>query len=289
MKSIAPIALAGIAISGTAAAQPAPTLMPINALDGAARSYVAQNGSIIANAGVNSPGDLIGRAVLCRVENRRFVLEPQAAYPIAGATKYIADSGARPEPLSLLAQGTLSGNLTVGPLSTNASDDQLTRLDITETGRLSIDLTDGEANLNRTALMRLHGLAGNIPTGSTYTHWCVIRSVSSWTVRYEGYARRGFNANVSGVWIASGGAAYSRNVSSVVPYSVLTVAISPFAVTWIKEQAERLLSSPIPTSPVTPPPAVLGVSAIQGTISRDALARGDRAADMLLGRATDAD
>lgn len=271
-----------MALAGVAAAQPAPEMMPINELDRKARSYITQNGSILAEAGVTSAAELIGRAILCRVEAGRYVLEPQTAYPIAGATKYVADSAARPEPLSILAQGTLSGNLVAGPISSNGDSRKLTRLDITETGRLAIDLADGEWNLNRLALMRLYNLSGNVSPDSSYTHWCVIRAVSSWTVRYEGYDRRSFSASAPGVWIASGGVAYGRNVSAVVPYSVLTVAISPYARSWIKEQALLALNSSGPIQRIAVP-ATPAVSGIVGVISSESLARGDRASALLSG------
>lgn len=280
MRSLFLGVAAGTCSFAGAAFGQAPALMPITALDQSARNYVTQSGSVIAQAGTADPDALIGRAVPCRTDaGGRYVLQPQVLYQLPIGTRYVADANTKPEPLTILAQGSISGRLDAGPLSASGGAQQLTRVDISENVRLSIDLSEGDNNLNRGAILRLAQLDGIL--GSGFTHWCVIRAVSSWTVRYEGYLRRNFTTSATGLWITNGNFAYAKDGQGTVPYTVITLGITPYPTTWVKQQANLLLNPSAATALIAPPPAAPPVTALQGALSVQSVSAGDRVSEVL--------
>lgn len=249
-------------------------LLPLTQVSEQALSYVTYNGSYVSRLGNSNPDQIIGRAVPCSATtNGVYTLAPSAAYPLEGGRRYRAEASSTAEPLMILARGVISGQLGVGPLSANAANNQLTRLDISETVRLSIDTGEGDEALGDGPVKRLFSLASEL-TGSN-THWCIVTGVSVWRVRYETYRQRSFNASVGGLWIVSGGVSYSRDDSAIVPYQVMTISITPYSRTWVSSRAEQIrLADPSSSLPLVPRRQV-ELQAVTGSISDAAIADGD--------------
>lgn len=266
----------GLGVPGVAASQVA--LTPIARIDSSAIAYITQNGSVVSRLAESNPDRLIGRAVPCRSgADATYTLAPTAAYPLPETSRYVADASARVEPLMILTQATISGQLGVGPLSVEANSDQLTRLDISEAVRLSINTGEGNSALGASSIIRLNSLSGTMPTG--YGHWCVITSASVWNIRYETYRRAGGVPILGqGFWIVTASGRYSRNASSVVPYQVVTIGFTPYAASWVTAQASSLLATGSGT--VVAPPSLVA-SAVRGEVTIEAIARGDAVNDIL--------
>ena len=264
----------GLAVTGAVAQ--APPMMPITQLDAAARAYITSSGSSIAQGGESNPDRLIGRAMPCRAEaDATYTVAPNT-YPMPEGTRYVAEANSRQEPLSILAEGVVQGTIGAGPVTGDASAKKLTRLDITETVRLSINTADPNGALSRGHIRFLSALAGNLPPG--YAHWCVITSASVWNVRYESYDKKRVGWGLpAGLWIGTGTGSYMRNASAVVPYQVVTIAVTPYAASWVQAQA----AAPVEFA-VAPPPGGSGpVRALVGPLTPEALAEGDRIGDMV--------
>ena len=273
------ISVASMVSVATAVHAQAPAMMPITQLDAAAKTYITSNGSVIAQLGESNPDRLIGRAIPCRAgDNATFALAPSFAYPLPEGTRYVADAASRPEPLTILAQGVVQGTVGAGPLTAEANANRLTRLDISEAVRLSINTADDQGSLGRNHILFLNALNGNRPVG--YEHWCVITSASVWNIRYESYDKRGTTFGLAqGLWIATANGAYTRNSTAVVPYQVVTIGITPYAASWVTTQASAIQTNAGAANPppVSPPPVVeQPVRALTGSLTRDALIQGDR-------------
>lgn len=260
----------GGGLAGLPAAAQAPPLMPIAELDDAAIRYITRNGSVIANLGMPDADRLIGRAVPCRFDAAgRYTLASDGAYPVPTGTRYSANASALGEPLAIMSQGKLSGQIGAGPVSLEAADDALVRLDIAEAVRLSVDTRDENGPLNAVAIAFLDRLTDNLPRG--YGHWCIITSASVWNVRYEAYRKRRVIFGLTeGVWLATGSGNYHRDASATVPYQVVTIGITPYAVGWVQSQAASGSFAP-------PPPAAV-VAAIEGDLTAQALTLGEAVA-----------
>ncbi len=271
------VATACMASTTTVHAQ-APAIMPITQLDAAAKAYVTSSGAIISTLGEQNPDRLIGRAMPCRAgDNATYTPAPSTAYPMPEGTRYVADATSRQEPLVILAQGEVQGQVGAGPFSVQATVKKLTRLDISEAVRLSINTSDPNGSLSRGHIRFLNALDGTRPAG--YNHWCVITSASVWNIRYETYDRRGSILGLSqGLWIATASGTYMRNSSAVVPYQVVTVGITPYPATWVQAQAATIQANASIENPpaVAPPANDVPVRALIGPLSPDALAQGDR-------------
>lgn len=275
--------VAVISVTSAAHAQ-TPRLMPITRIDAAAREYITSSGALISQQGNSSPDQMIGRAVPCQAgANGAYVLRPTAAYPLDDGVRYTAEASARTDPLTILSQGVVQGDLAAGPLTASGGSDRLTRLDITETVRLSLTTGAGDSVLGRSSVMRLANLASLMPAG--FDTWCVITSVSAWTIRYETYDKRRFNGGVQGLWIVTANGSYSRNASAVVPYQVLTLGITPYTKTWVAEQARvvrvAVAGNPGAALPALGRPDATPVRSLTGALSVDALQRGDLAVENL--------
>lgn len=260
------IVLATALAAGQAQAQ-IPPMMPIAELDDAAIRYITRNGSTVAVQGMADADRLIGRAVPCRAgSDARYDLAPSAAYPVPTGTRYSANASTLGEPLAILSQGKITGQIGVGPFSAEGADDALVRLDISEAVRLSVDTSDEAGPLNAEAVKFLALLSGTRPDG--YAHWCVITSASVWNVRYESYRKRSTTWGLAqGLWIATGAGSYLRDASATVPYQVVTIGITPYAASWVEAQAASGTRLP-------PPPAV-AVAAVAGDLSDQAFDRGE--------------
>lgn len=273
------LAAGGLALTGavTAAVAQAPPMLPITQLDAAARAYITTGGASISRVGEPNPDRLIGRAMPCRAgADATYTVAPNTAYPMPEGTRYVADATSRQEPLSILAQGVVQGNLGAGPVTAEASLDKLTRLDITEAVRLSINTADANGALGRDHLRFLSALTGTLPSG--YAHWCVITSASVWNVRYETYDKKRVMFGLpQGLWIATANGSYTRNASAVVPYQVVTIAVTPYAASWVQAQA----AAPVEFAVVPPPGGAAPVRAVVGPLTPEVLAEGDRVGDMV--------
>lgn len=218
------------------------TLTPITQLDSSALDYITNNGSLVAQAGVNDPDQLIGRAVPCRTDAAgAYQLSSGFSFPLTVGTRYRAEASQTTEPLSVFVQGQVSGRIAIGPVSSDGAVNKLTRLDITESVRLSINTVEGNQPLGDTPTLQLFSL--NSELSNPNTHWCIVTSVSVWNIRYQSFNRRGFNSSVSGIWIVSGNASYSRDASANVPYQVLTVGVTPYSKQWVATRASQIISS----------------------------------------------
>lgn len=271
------VAATGLA-SATAGHAQAPAMMPITQLDAAAKAYVTASGSIISTLGEPNPDRLIGRAMPCREGgNATYTPAPSTAYPMPEGTRYVADATSRQEPLTILAQGLVQGQVGAGPFSVQATADKLTKLDIFEAVRLSINTSDNNGSLSRGHIRFLNALDGTRPVG--YNHWCVITSASVWNIRYESYDRKSTSFGLSqGLWIATASGSYTRNSTAVVPYQVVTVGITPYPATWVQAQAALIQANASAENPpaVLPPANGAPLRALVGSLAQDALIRGDR-------------
>ena len=188
------------------------------------------------------------------------------------------------EPLSILSRGTISGEIGVGPFNASAEDDRLTRLDVAEAVRLSVDTSDDTGPLSRETIRFLQQLSGTRPAG--YNHWCIITSASIWNVRYESYSKMSILSGLGqGVWIVTGSGRFRRDASAIVPYQVVTIGITPYPASWVLAQASSqgtggILAPLFPAPPPSPPPspAVATVANLDQAVSASALAIGDEAA-----------
>lgn len=259
--------IAGVLTTTATAQTLLPPMMPITQLDRASLNYVTSSGSVISRLGQPDADQLIGKAVPCRAgPNATYTLASTGAYPIPTGTRYSAAASNLAEPLSILSQGTISGQIGVGPVSVSASNDLLTRLDINEGVRLSVDTSDSEGPLSAQAVRFLDRLSGTRPAG--YEHWCIITGASVWNVRYETYRRAGLNPILGqGLWIVTANGRFQRNASATVPYQVITLAITPYPASWIRTQAtsDARIAAPAPAR----------VAALAGTLSVEALERGE--------------
>ncbi|MDI1282556.1 MAG: hypothetical protein ACI9YM_000488 [Brevundimonas sp.] len=272
----------GLALTGavTAAVAQAPPMLPITQLDSAAQAYITSNGSSIARLGESNPDRLIGRAMPCRAgADATYTMAPGTAYPMPEGTRYVADATSRQEPLTILAQGVLQGKVGAGPVTAEASADKLTRLDITEAVRLSINTADAQGALSRAHLRFLNDLTGTLPAG--YGHWCVITGASVWNVRYETYDKKRVVFGLpEGLWIATASGDYTRNASAVVPYQVVTIAVTQYPASWVQAQAGAAVVAAV----VPPPAGQVPVRSLVGALTPEALAAGDRIGEQVSDR-----
>lgn len=266
-----------LAAAVSAATAQAPSMIPITRLDAAAQAYITSSGSTISRVGESNPDRLIGRAMPCRAgADATYSVAPNTAYPMPEGSRYVADATSRQEPLSILAQGTVQGKIGAGPVTAEANADKLTRLDITEAVRLSINTADGNGALSRDHLRFLSALTGTLPTG--YAHWCVITSASVWNVRYETYDKKRVVFGLpQGLWIATAEGSYTRNASAVVPYQVVTIAVTPYPASWVQAQA----GAPVALAMAPPPGGTGPVRALVGPLTPETLAEGDRIGEMI--------
>lgn len=264
----------GLAMSGavTGAAAQAPPLQPITQLDSAVRTYITTGGSRISQVGEPNPDRLIGRAMPCRAgPDATYTVASGVAYPMPEGTRYVADASSRQDPLMILSEGELQGKIGVGPVSAEANSKKLTRLDIAEAVRLSINTADANGALGRDHLRFLSALTGTMPAG--YAHWCVITSASVWNVRYETYDKKRVVFGLTpGLWIATAEGNYTRNASAVVPYQVVTFAVTPYAASWVQAQA----GAPVELAVAPPPGGATPARTLVAPLTPEALAEGDR-------------
>lgn len=277
--------MAGGLLAGPAMAQLLPPMTPITEVDGAVQRYITSNGSVISRHAITDVDRLIGRAVPCREgANASYTLAPSAAYPLPMVTRYSAEAPTMGEPLSILSRGTISGAIGVGPFNASADDDRLTRLDVAEAVRLSVDTSDDTGPLSRSTIRFLQQLSGTRPEG--YGHWCIITSASIWNVRYESYSKMSILSGLGqGLWIVTGSGRFRRDASAVVPYQVVTIGITPYPANWVLAQAasQSMTGAPAPTQAPAPPPAppvqaVTSIANLDAAVSESALAIGDEAA-----------
>lgn len=242
-----------------------PPMPAINQLDQRVKDYITTNGSMIALQGTVDADQLVGRAIPCRQEtDATYTLAPGSAYPLPGGERISAEAASLNSPLVLLAQGTISGQVGAAGITATGSMDQLSRLEVAETVRLSIDMSDDIGPLNARAVRFLQNLSGTAPSG--YAHWCVVRNASVWRVTYETYDRRGIIFGVpEGLWIVTAQGSYQRNATTFVPYQVVSLGISAYPASWIQAQA---------SSGAAPPPPPIAVAAISGVIAEESLVSG---------------
>lgn len=284
------LAFSPVLLATPASAQLLPPMTPITEVDAAVERYITSNGSVISRHGLTDVDRLIGRAVPCREgANAAYTLAPSAAYPLPTVTRYSAEAPAMGEPLTILSQGRINGQIGLGPVNASAEDDRLTRLDVAESVRLSVDTSDDTGPLSRETIRFLQQLSGTRPTG--YNHWCIITSASIWNVRYESYSKMSlFSGLGQGLWIVTGSGRFRRDASAVVPYQVVTVGITPYPASWVLAQATSHgiarvpAPAPVPAPPPPPPPppppsqAVVATANLDEAVNESALAVGDEAA-----------
>lgn len=287
-RNIALAALSVLVLATPARAQLLPPMTPINEVDDAVVRYITSSGSVISRHALTDVDRLIGRAVPCREgANASYTLAPSAAYPLPTVTRYSAEAPAMGEPLSILSRGTISGEIGVGPFNASAEDDRLTRLDVAEAVRLSVDTSDDTGPLSRETIRFLQQLSGTRPAG--YNHWCIITSASIWNVRYESYSKMSILSGLGqGVWIVTGSGRFRRDASAIVPYQVVTIGITPYPASWVLAQTisqgiggvPAPAPVPAPPPPPSPPPSqvVATVANLDQAVSASALAMGDEAA-----------
>lgn len=272
------LALASVTVLGTGAAEAQTRReIAITELEGATKRYITANGSIISQMGEPNADRLIGRAIPCRAgANASFSLAPGFAYPMPEGSRYVAEATSLQDPLTILSHGTVNGQVGAGPFTAEASNDKLTRLDISEAVRLSINTADPNGALSRGHIRFLSALTGTMP--ADYQHWCVITSASVWNVRYETYDKKRVILGLAqGLWIATAQGAYARNNSAVVPYQVVTIGITPYAASWVQAQADSVQMAAAETALIAPLPGDRAtVSSLIGNLSESALAEGDR-------------